>query len=332
MVTDILAFCAAAEHELPRSALEVLACARQVADAWGEARVRAVLFGNNVASHAQTLIAHGADQVLTVNHPRLTSQAAEPMLGVLEQLARAERPAAVLLPNDLLGGEITPRLAWRLDSGAVTDCIGVEPGRSPDEVRWVRPTHGGKAVARMTIIGPIQIATVRSRAFEPRPADPARAGEVVASAIDVKALPNNVTVVDEVTHESEGIPLEQAQIIVSGGRGMGDAKEFVHLRKLADLLGGAVAGSRAAADAGWVSHDQLVGQTGKIVAPKVYLAVGISGAPQHMSGIISAKSIVAINTDEEAPIFKAAHLGVVGDWREVLPAFTAACEQLRGGG
>jgi electron transfer flavoprotein alpha subunit len=313
--------------------LELLACARRLGDAWGGAKVHAALVGPGAPGSGGALAQRGADRVWVMTHPRLTPPAAEVMLGVLEPLVRQTAPSVVLLPNDLLGAEIGPRLAYRLGTGVITDCVGFEAGTGPGTMRWVRPTHGGKALARMTAAGPIQAATIRARAFEPLPANPARRGEVSTFDLDLAALTERVSVVEEIAHAAEGISLDQAQIIVSGGRGLGGAQAFIHLRQLADLLGGAVAGSRAAADAGWVTHDQLVGQTGKIVAPNLYLAVGISGAPQHMSGVSSAKTIVAVNTDAEAPIFRAAQLGVVGDWREVIPAFTAACEKLgRGGG
>jgi electron transfer flavoprotein alpha subunit len=332
-VTTILAICTTATEELPRPALELLACARQLADHWGNTTVQAALLGPELHGQGQALVQHGADHVCTVAHPSLTDQAAEIMLGVSQQIAQQVAPDVILATNDLPGAEVLTRLAYRLATGIITDCVGFEAGDGPASMRWIRPTYGGKALAHMQIAGPVQVATLRSRAFEPLPADPARQGAVEAFEVNVADLPGRVSLVEEVVQPAEGIRLEQAQIIVSGGRGMGAPEEFVHLRKLAGVLGAAVAGSRAAADAGWVTHEQLVGQTGKIVAPKVYLAVGISGAPQHMSGVISAKTIVAINTDDEAPIFSAAHLGVLGDWREVIPAFTTACEKLvRGGG
>jgi electron transfer flavoprotein alpha subunit len=250
----------------------------------------------------------------------------------LEQIVRQVAPSVVLFPNDLLGGEIGPRLAYRLKVGIVTDCIGfeVKTDTGAPASRWLRPTYGGKAMAYMTAQGALQIATIRSRAFELPQPDPARQGEVRAWVVDIGASPSSVTLLEKIQQAEEGVSLDQAQIIVSGGRGMGGPEGFVVLEKLAKILGAAVAGSRPAADSGWVPHSRLVGQTGKIVAPRVYIAVGISGAPQHMAGAGSSKTIVAINKDEDAPIFKAAHIGVVGEWQQVIGAFTETCQKLMG--
>jgi electron transfer flavoprotein alpha subunit len=151
---------------------------------------------------------------------------------------------------------------------------------------------------------------------------------VRAWAVDADAISSPVTLIEKIQQAEEGVSLDQAQIVVSGGRGMGGPEGFVVLDKLAKILGAAVAGSRVAADAGWVPHSRLVGQTGKIVAPRLYIAVGISGAPQHMAGAGSSKTIVAINKDEDAPIFKAAHVGLVAEWQQVIGAFTEACKKL----
>ena len=186
-------------------------------------------------------------------------------------------------------------------------------------------------MAYMVAGGPMQLATIRSRAFEPLPADPGRQGQVQALEIDVDSISSQVSFLEEIQEKIEGISLDQAQIIVSGGRGMGNAGGFSALRDLAGVLGAAVGGSRPAADLGWVPHSRLVGQTGKIVAPNLYIAVAISGAPQHMAGAGASKTIVAINKDEDAPIFKVAHIGIVDEWENVLPALSAACRAVLNG-
>jgi electron transfer flavoprotein alpha subunit len=324
-VNTILTFCAASAEGPDRSSLELLGGARQLGGT-----VTAVLFGAEVEPHAATLVQHGADQVIVVNHPRLKTQDAQVILEALVQIVQQVAPSVILFPSDLLGGEIGPRLAYRLKVGIVTDCVGfqIKTDSGAPAIRWLRPTYGSKAMAYMTAQGVPQIATIRSRAFDLPQPDPARQGEVRAWTVDLDSIPSPLTLVEKIQQIEEGVSVDQAQIIVSGGRGMGGSEGFVVLEKLARVLGAAVAGSRPAADSGWVPHSRLVGQTGKIVAPRVYIAVGISGAPQHMAGAGSSKTIVAINKDEDAPIFKAAHIGVVGEWQQVIGAFTETCQKL----
>jgi electron transfer flavoprotein alpha subunit len=256
-----------------------------------------------------------------------TAPAEELPRASLETVVGQFSPDVILLPHDdLSGGNVGPRLAYRLGTGIVTDCTGFEV--ADGAIRWLRPVYGGKAMAYMVASGPVQVATMRSRAFEPLPADPARQGAVQTLEIDVDAIPSQVSLVERTQEEMEGISLDQAQVIVSGGRGMEDTEGFSVLKDLAEILGAAVGGSRPAADLGWVSHSQLIGQTGKIVAPNLYIAVAISGAPQHMSGAGSSKTIVAINKDEDAPIFKVAHIGVVDEWQNVIPALKETLKEM----
>ncbi len=329
-MTKILTFCTAFAGALPRSSLEVLAAGRQLAGKVGTGHVQAILLGPEVEVHGETLLHRGADEVFTVSHPRLQYHEADVILGVLEEAVRLLSPDVILFPHDTLaGGNLGPRLAHRLGAGIVTDCTGFEV--EGDIIRWLRPVYGGKAMAYMVCSGTVQMATTRARAFEPLPADPARQGQVQRLEIDVDSMPSVVSLVERTQEEAEGISLDQAQIIVSGGRGMGDKEGFAVLEGLAEILGAGVGGTRAAADLGWIPHSQLIGQTGKIVAPNLYIAVAISGAPQHMAGAGSSKTIVAINKDEDAPIFKVARIGVVGRWQDVIPAFTQKCKELLNG-
>jgi len=326
-MTNILTFCTASAQELPRTALEILAAGRQLGDKLGNGKVQAALIGPDVEEHGETLVHHGADEVFVASHPRLQDHEADVILGTLQTVVQQLGPDVVLFPHDALsGGNVGPRLAYRLGTGIVTDCVGFEI--KGDTIRWLRPVYGGKAMAYMVASGPVQLATMRSRAFEPLPPDSARQGAVHTLEIDVGAISSPVSLVERTQEKMEGISLDQAQIIVSGGRGMEDKEGFSALERLAQVLGAAVGGSRPAADLGWVPHSQLVGQTGKIVAPNLYIAVAISGAPQHMAGAGSSKTIVAINKDEDAPIFKVAHVGVVDEWQNIIPALTAACEEM----
>jgi electron transfer flavoprotein alpha subunit len=328
-MTNILTFCAASAENLPSASLEVLAAARKLGDKLGKANVQSLLLGSGVEAHGETLVQHGADEVLLLSHPNLERHEGEVMLGVLEAAVRQTSPSVILFPHDDLGGgHVAPRLAHRLGMGIVTDCTDftVQDGT----IRWLRPVYGGKAMAYMIASGPVQLATMRALAFEPLPADPARQGQVQAMEIDVTSISPQVPIVEQVVAEEEfeGLSLDQADVIVSGGRGMEAKDNFAMLRELADVLGAAVGGSRPAADLGWVPHSHLVGQTGKIVAPNLYIAVAISGAPQHMAGAGSAKTIVAVNKDEDAPIFKVAHIGVVDEWQNVLPTMIEECTKV----
>jgi electron transfer flavoprotein alpha subunit len=318
---NILIFCAATAESVPSSSYELLAAGRALERQLKDANVRAVLVGADVEKHGEALMQRGADQVLVVSHPRLERHEGEVMLGAMERIVEQTSPAIILFPHDeLSGGYIAPRLAYRLGTGIVTDCTGFDV--QDGAIRWIRPVYGGKALAYMVASGEVQLATMRALAFEPLPADSARRGQVQSLEIDVASISSQVHLVDQIVEEEEygGLSLDQADVIVSGGRGMLDEEGFAKLRELADVLGAAVGGSRPAADLGWVPHSHLVGQTGKIVAPNLYLAVAISGAPQHMSGAGPSRTIVAINKDKDAPIFRVAHIGVVDDWESVIPA------------
>ena len=328
-MTGILVFSLASAEGLPRSSLELVAAAEQLKEKLGDGIVQVALLGPDAEGYAETLIHHGADKVLVVSSPELIDYSTEPILTVLEAAIRQVSPAVILFPADTVGGEIAPRLAYRLGAGIVTDCVGFDVDAA-GQLRWLRPVYGGKAMAYMVAKGPLQIATFRQRAYEPLPEDTSRQGKVQALDVELEPEMARVSLVEEVREEIEGISLDEAKIVIGGGRGIGDAGAFSELETLAEILQGAVGSSRPPADSGWVTHGKLIGQTGKIVSPNLYIAIGISGAPQHMAGISAAKTIVAINKDEDAPIFKVAHLGVVDDWRQVVPALIRACRELVG--
>ena len=317
---SILTFCAVSSGDLPRAPLEALAAARQLSEELGGAEVQTLLVGADAAQHGAALIEHGADQVFVVDHPQLELLEEDLLLKAVEEGVEQLSPQMIIFPHDeRSGGNVAPRLAYRLKTGIVTDCSGFEVENG--SVRWLRPVYGGKAMATMRATGPLQLATMRALSFEPLPADASREGSVEDLDVDLGAISPEVSIVDVIVEEAalEGPSLDRADIIVSGGRGMGDEEGFQYVKELADVLDAAVGGSRPAADTGWVPHSRLVGQTGKIVAPNLYIAVGISGAPQHMSGAGSSRTIVAINKDEDAAIFRQAHIGVIDEWENVLP-------------
>ena len=244
-------------------------------------------------------------------------------------LVKRSNPSAVLVAKTDCGSVVAARLAARFGADLASDCIDLTISATSGRVAVTRPVHGGSALAVYEFGGDgLQVISMRPGAFEP--------AESIAQTPDVEKidmsdveLPDQLPVlVETVLEESEGVPLEQADIVVSGGRGLGGAEPFDNLRELCGLLGAALGASRAACDAGWIDHSHQVGLTGKSISPTTYITVGISGASQHMAGCSSARNIVAIDKDPEANIFSHARYGVVGDWAKVLPSFTAAVAEL----
>jgi len=274
-------------------------------------------------------IALGADRVYLVQDPLLAEPSPDALVAAFQQVCRHTAPGVVLAGRTMAGRDVGPRLAFRLGVGLAQDCTEVK--LDPDTGRIVasRPVYGGNAVATVTFGGAEpQMVAIRDKAYEQLPPDPTRSGEVVA--LDVALDPSVVKVrhVETVSKESVGVRLEDAPVVVAGGRGLGGPEPFETLEDLAGLLGGAVGASRAACDAGWVNHGYQVGLTGKTVTPDLYMAVGVSGASQHMAGCSGAKNIVAVNRDPDANIFKAAAYGVVGDWSKVMPSFIETVREL----
>jgi electron transfer flavoprotein alpha subunit len=301
------------------TAYELLGGGRQLADCL-QVPLGALLFGDGVAAAADSLIAHGADLVYLVEDPALAVFNDEVYTLAAAQLVEAYKPEILLISASAYGRSLAPRLATRLKTGLAADCTQLAIDPEQKILLQTRPVYSGSLLA--TIVCPErrpQMATVRPRSMKPLPADAARTGQVVRPAV---SLPEHqrTRIVDVVVDLAEQISLNEAEVIVAGGRGMGEAKNFALLAELAGVLNGAVAASRAVVDAGWIAYSQQVGQTGKTVAPKLYFACGISGADQHLAGMSSSDIIVAINKDPEAPIFKVATYGIVGDVLEVVPA------------
>jgi len=247
------------------------------------------------------------------------------IVDTIEKYIEEKAPGVILLAHDSLGSEIGPGLAYRLKIDIVTDCTGFKVENSA--IHWLKPVYGGKALSYIVSNSSPQLATFRARAFETLPPDEASSG--IVKTFDVTLDQDSpIKLIEIVQQVEEGISLDQAPVVVSGGRGIGSPEGFDKLEELAEVLGGAVGGSRPAADLGWIPHSRLIGQTGKIAAPDLYLAIGISGAPQHMAGAGGSKTIVAINKDPDAPIFKIAHLGLVDEWQNIIPTLTKACREI----
>ena len=309
--------------ELAEVSLELLGEGRKLADTLGQ-ELAAVLLGNNVETLSKELISFGADKVYLAEALELSHFLEDSYTQVLTDLICREKPNIVLMGATAIGRSLSPRVAARIGTGLTADCTGLEIDQETGNLRQTRPAFGGNLMA--TILCPKhrpQMATVRHRVFRPLAKDTDRTGEIIrvdlsGSAFDLKSK------VLEVIAGQEGhrINLQEANVIVSGGRGLCDPKNFDLVHKLAEVLGGAVGASRAAVDAGWVPYPHQVGQTGKTVGPKVYFACGIHGAVQHLAGMQSSDIIIAINKNPEAPIFKVATFGLVGDALEILPALT----------
>jgi len=307
------------DGEVANVVLELLGEGRKLADQL-DVRLAAVLLGENIEAEAKKLIYYGADEVYMVDHPSLKRFNDESYADVFVQRVSKYKPEIVLMGATTYGRSLGPRVASRLNTGLTADCTRLEIDSEKRLLMQTRPAFGGNLMA--TIICPNhrpQMSTVRPKVMKASEPDPSRIGEIIRPEVvipeDVK-----VKVVDAVTTLCEKVSLTEADIIVSGGRGLGDPKNFALVQELADVLGGAVGASRAVVDAGWIDYSHQVGQTGKTVGPKVYFACGISGAVQHLVGMSSSDTIIAINKDPEAPIFKAATIGIVGDVKEVLPA------------
>ncbi len=310
------------DGEVRRISYELISAARAL-DAG--ATVTAVLAGHGVAGLAGALGAHGADRVLVVDDPRLAAYSPDGWAAALAGLAQGEGPDVILGSTTARGRDLTPRIAAALGVGMASDVIelGLDGGR----LVAVRPVYAGKALARVRVLADPQVATVRPNSFPPCEAP--GAGEVVAAGLGDYQAQAAVTGVEAAVSTRPDVA--EADIIVSGGRGMGGPEHFHLVEALADELGAAVGASRAVVDAGWRPHGDQVGQTGKTVAPTLYVACGISGAVQHLAGMKTSKYIVAINKDPEAPIFSVADYGIVGDIFEVIPALTEAVRAFRKG-
>jgi electron transfer flavoprotein alpha subunit len=283
----------------------------------------ACVLGDNARPLAEEAIAYGADRVFLAEDPTLRVYRTEPYSKILYDLVREHRPEILLLGASSRGRDLAGSVATDLYTGLTADCTGLEIDPETRLLRQTRPAYGGNIMA--TILTPHhrpQMATVRHRVFEVPARDPARQGQIVPVSVSLSENEIVTRVVDFIVEEEE-VNLADARIIVAGGRGVSGAEGFEPLRELAHVLNGAVGASRAAVDAGWIAYAHQVGQTGRTVRPDLYIACGISGAIQHRAGMSTARVIVAINKDAEAPIFDVATYGIVGDLFQVVPALTA---------
>lgn len=310
--------------------LELLAAGRGLADTQGGQLV-GIVIGNNVDASVKAATAYGADKVIVVEGKEFQHYTTDAYSKAMYVLVEKYGPTSILIGATNNGRDLGPRISCRLKTGLTADCTSLAIDEETGNVAWTRPAFGGNLMA--TIMCPDnrpQIGTVRPGVFKKVEPDDARTAEVVKE--DIHVAPEEIrTELLEIIKEVAGelVDLEGAEIIVSGGRGVGGPDGFKPIKELAEVLGGVVGASRAAVDSGWIDHSHQVGQTGKTVGPKLYVACGISGAIQHIAGMSSSKTIIAINKDETAPIFNVADYGVVGDLFEVIPVLVAEIKKLK---
>lgn len=309
--------------------LELLGKGRELADEMGT-ELSAVLLGSEIEALSSELIASGADQVIVVDDPELKHFRDERYTKALSELALKYKPAVILAGATVIGRSFIPRVAIDLKTGLTADCTGLEYDAENGNLMQTRPAFGGNIMATIvTANHRPQMATVRHKVMNPLPKDENRSGIVIREQIVFDFEEETSSWLGFEKEKTTLVNITEANLIISGGRGLKEAKNFALIEELAESLDGAVGASRAAVDAEWISYPHQVGQTGKTVKPSIYIAVGISGAIQHLAGMSSADYVIAINKDPDAPIFKAADLGIVGDLFDILPKLTKRVKELR---
>lgn len=309
---------------------ELLHVARDLANEKG-CELIAVVIGNKIRSVAQDAICYGADSAIMVDGEEYEYYTTDAFVNAMATLIEKYKPETLMIGATNNGRDMGPRVSCRVKTGLTADCTEIAIDEETGNIAWTRPTFGGNLMA--TIMCPDhrpQMGTVRPGVFKKGIYDENRTGNIIEEEIHTPKEEIRTRLVERVNEVAESINLEEAEIIVSGGRGVGSAENFAILQELADVLGATLGCSRAVVDAGWLPHAHQVGQSGKTVAPKVYFAIGISGAIQHTAGISGSDTIIAVNKDEDAPIFDIADYSIVGNLNEVVPALTEAFKAQKG--
>ena len=318
---NVYVFVEQREGVIQNVGLELLGKARELADALNE-KVYAMLLGHDLTTQAQECIAYGADTVLRVDAPELATYVTEPYAQAIYQIIRDNKPSIVLIGATTIGRDLGPRLSARVETGLTADCTGLEISEDRD-LLMTRPAFGGNLMA--TIICKEhrpQLSTVRPGVMRMGQRDENRKGTIEDVKINFDKSKFRVRVLETVKQTKNLVDITEAHVLISGGRGVGNAEGFDMLRAMANTIGAEVSASRAMVDAGVLGHERQVGQTGKTVRPDLYFAMGISGAIQHLAGMEESEYIIAINKDKFAPIFNVADLGIVGDVRKIVPLLT----------
>jgi electron transfer flavoprotein alpha subunit len=320
----ILAFAEHRDGKIKKSSFETVRAARTVADTL-KADCCALIIGSGISSLAKELGPYGASRVFVVDDPSLAAHANLAFAKVIATVAAQQNVQTVFLPASQMGKDLAPRVAVKIQAGLASDCVGISVENG--DLVATRPVYAGKALVDVRVTTAVKVFTLRPNVFTATQGS----GDAKIETVPVTLDPADfVTVVTDVKVATGRPDVTEADIIVSGGRGMKAPEHFVLLEALADVLGAAVGASRAVVDAGWRPHDEQVGQTGKTVSPTLYVACGISGAVQHIAGMSSSKYIVAINKDKDAPIFQIADYGIAGDVFEIVPELTMQLKQTLG--
>lgn len=309
---------------------ELLGGGRRLADELKEDLI-CILAGDKLDEAPKKAISYGADKVYTVENPLLKEYQTDAYVAVMEKAVKDISPRILLFGQTSVGRDMAPRLSFRLGTSLSMDCIELSIDPATKLLQQTRPVYGGNARATFTSELLPQMVTVRQKAMSPLEPNESRKGEIASIKVELDPAKIRTKVLETIKEEVAGVKLEDAQIIVAGGRGIGGPDGFKQLEELAKALRAAVGASRPPSDNKWVPESWQIGLTGKIVTPEVYIAVAISGASQHLAGCSGSKNIIAINKDPEANIFKEARFGVVGDWKQVLPTFTQKVRELLAG-
>jgi electron transfer flavoprotein alpha subunit len=322
MARKVLVLGEARDGSLRNVSFEAIAAAKTVAEG-GE--VVGVLVGESVSSLGNDLYQYGADRVVAVEDSKLAQYTPDGYSQALMAVIEQEKPEGIIFGHTSLGKDLSPKIASKLNSGLISDAIGVE--EAGGNIVFTRPIYSGKAFEKKIVTDGLIFATIRPNNIAPLQKDESKSGEVSAVSAEIKDL--RTIIKDVVRKATEGVDLSEAKVVVAGGRGVKSVDGFSPLKELADVLGGAVGASRGACDADYCDYSLQIGQTGKVVTPDLYIAAGISGAIQHLAGMSNSKVIVAINKDPEANIFKVADYGIVGDLFEVIPMLTEEFKKLK---
>jgi electron transfer flavoprotein alpha subunit len=305
--------------QLQKVSLELLGKGRDIAEKLG-VELTAIVLGYEIEGLDKELLAYGADKVITAEHELLKNYTTDGYTKVMCDLVKEKKPEVLLIGASFIGRDLGPRVAARLNTGLTADCTGLDIDSETKNLMMTRPAFGGNLMATIECAEHRpQMATVRPGVFERLVRDEEKKGQILHIEASLNKEDIKTEVIEVVKTAKDVMDIGEAEIIVSGGRGVGSKENFNLLKDLAEALGGTVAASRAAVDNGWIDKAYQVGQTGKTVRPKVYIACGISGAIQHLAGMQDSDYILAINKDSEAPIMKVANLAIVGDFTKVIP-------------
>jgi len=317
------------DGELQKVALELLGKGREIADKLGVELTALLLGHENIDAITKELGAFGADKVLVCDHELLTHYSTDGYTKVITEVVNAKKPEILFIGASFIGRDLGPRVAGRLSTGLTADCTSLDVDAENNNLLMTRPAFGGNLMATI-VCGDHrpQMSTVRPGVFEKLVKDENRTFQVEKFDVQLSASDIRTETIEVVKSVKEMVDITEADIVVSGGRGVGSKENFALLQELADVMGGTLAGSRAAVDNGWVEKAVQVGQTGKTVRPTIYIACGISGAIQHLAGMQDSNYIIAVNKDADAPIMKAADVALVGDYAKVIPEMIAQYKEM----